>query len=180
MKELILLLIIGCCLSIDAFSIATVLGLKNIPLKKSIKISLTVGIFHFIMPLIGVLISYSLNKIIVINSNLILGIILVLLSLEMFIEYINPTNKDIKLNKFGTILFAFGVSLDSLSVGLGLNAITTNLLLSSTIFSLCSFSFTFIGLTLGKYLNKLFNKYSYLISTIMLFILGIIFICKSL
>ena len=63
MKELILLLIIGCCLSIDAFSIATVLGLKNLTLKKSIKTSLTVGIFDFIMPLIGVLISYSLNKI---------------------------------------------------------------------------------------------------------------------
>ena len=38
---------------------------------------------------------------------------------------------------------------------------------------------TFLGLTIGKYINKHFEKYSYIIGTILLFILGILFICKS-
>ena len=102
-----------------------------------------------------------------------------LISLQMFIEYIKPSNKEITLTNIGIILFAFGVSLDSFSVGLGLSAITDNLLLSSTVFSVVSFSFTFTGLTLGKYINKVLKKYSYLIGTIFLFIIGIIFLCKS-
>ena len=179
MKELLILLIIGTCLSIDAFSISTVIGMYNLNIKKTLTASITVGIFHFIMPLIGVLISYQITKYLSIQTDLILGIILLLISLQMFIEYIKPSNKDIKLTNLGIILFAFGVSLDSFSVGLGLLAITNNLLLSSTIFSICSFSFTFLGLTVGKYINNKLNKYSYLIGTIILFILGISFICKT-
>lgn len=179
MKELLILLIIGICLSVDAFSVSTVIGMYNLNIKKILTSSITVGIFHFIMPLIGVIISYQLTKILSIETDLILGIILLLISLQMFIEYIKPSNKEISLNKFGIFLFAFGVSLDSFSVGLGLRAITENLLLSSTVFSIVSFSFTFLGLTLGKYINKLLKKYSYLLGTIFLFIMGIIFLCKS-
>lgn len=180
MGETLLLFIIGVCLSIDAFSIATVLGMYNISTNKTFLTSLTVGVFHFIMPLLGVLISYQITKIIPVDTDLILGIILLLISLQMFIEYIKPSNKEITLSKLGIIFFAFGVSLDSFSVGLGLNAITSNLLLSSTIFTICSFTFTFIGLTIGKYINRLFKNYSYLVGTIILLLLGIIFIYKSL
>lgn len=179
MKELLILLIIGICLSIDAFSVATVIGMYNPTVKKSLSTSITVGIFHFVMPLIGVVISSQITKYLSIKTDFILGIILLLISLQMFIEYIKPSNKKISLNKYGMFLFAFGVSLDSFSVGLGLRAITDNLLLSSTVFSIVSFSFTFLGLTIGKYINKLLKKYSYLLGTIFLFIFGIIFLIKS-
>lgn len=180
MKELLILLMIGISLSIDAFSVSTCIGMYNLSIKKTLNTSLTVGLFHFIMPILGVLLSNWINKILFINSNLILGIILILLSLQLFIEYLKPTNKEIYLSFTGIILFAFGVSLDSFSIGLGLKAITNNLLLASTTFTICSFSFTFLGLTLGKYINKLFKKYSCLVGTIILFGLGIMFLCKGL
>lgn len=180
MKELLILLIIGTCLSIDAFSISTVIGMYNLSIKKTLQASIVVGVFHFIMPLIGVILSYQITKYLSIPTDLILGIILLLISLQMFIEYIRPSNKEISLNGLGIFLFAFGVSLDSFSIGLGLSAITNNLLLSSTVFSIVSFSFTFLGLTIGKYINKVLKKYSYLIGTIFLFLLGIVFLCKCL
>ena len=179
MKELLVLLIIGISLSIDAFSVATVIGMLKPSLKKSLALSITVGIFHFIMPLLGVFLSYQILKFININTSLLLGIILIIISLNMLIEYIKPSKKVFSINKIGILIFAFGVSIDSFSVGIGLNAITENLLLTSTIFSLCSFSFTFLGLTLGKYINKILKQNSYLIGTILLFLLGISFICKS-
>ena len=179
MKELLILLMIGISLSIDAFSVSTCLGLYNLTIKRILKTSLTVGIFHFIMPLIGFILSNQILKYLSINTNLVLGIILILISLQMLIEFIKPSKKEISLNKLGIFLFAFGVSLDSFSIGLGIKAITDNLLLSSTVFSICSFSFTFLGLSIGKYINKLFKKYSYLLGTILLLILGITFICKS-
>ena len=179
MKEFLILLMIGISLSIDAFSVSTCLGICNLSLKKILNISTLVGIFHFIMPLLGFILSNQILKYLSINANLVLGIILTLISLQMLIEYIKPTNKEISLNKLGIFLFAFGVSLDSFSIGLGIKAITNNLLLSSTIFSLCSFTFTFLGLSIGKYINKIFEKYSYLVGTILLLILGIMFICKG-
>lgn len=179
MKELLILLMIGISLSIDAFSVSTCIGMCNLTLKKTLNTSMLVGLFHFIMPLLGVFVSYQINKILLINSDLILGIILLLLSLQLFVEYLKPTNKEISLNKYGTLFFALGVSIDSFTIGLGLTAITNNLLLSSTVFSVCSFSFTFLGLSLGRYINKIFKKYSYLIGTMVLFILGIIFLLKS-
>lgn len=179
MKELLILLMIGISLSIDAFSVSTCIGMCNLSFKKTLNTSMLVGLFHFIMPLLGVFISYQINKILLIDSGMILGIILLLLSLQLFIEYLKPTNKEMSLNKYGALFFALGVSIDSFTIGLGLNAITNNLLLSSTVFSLCSFSFTFLGLSLGRYINKLFKKYSYLVGTIVLFILSIIFLFKS-
>ena len=178
MKELLILLIIGVSLSIDAFSVSTVIGMTHPSRKKCWITSIIVGIFHFIMPLLGLYLSYQITKKVNINTDLLLGIILLLISTQMFIEYIKPSNKDISLTKLGIFLFAFGVSLDSFTIGIGLKAITNNILLSSTIFSLCSFSFTFLGLTLGKYVSKILKKYSYLIGTILLFLLGISFICK--
>ena len=180
MKELLILLMIGISLSIDAFSVSTCIGIYNLKLKKIFNTSLTVGIFHFFMPILGVVLSKIISNIILLNSNLILGIILILLSLQLFIEYLKPSTKEFNLNKIGIMLFAFGVSLDSFSVGLGLRAITNNLLLASTTFTVCSFSFTFLGLTLGKYINKLFKKYSYLVGTMILFLLGITFLYKGL
>ena len=179
MKELILLFLIGLSLSIDTFSVSTCIGIYNLSIKKIFNTSLIVGIFHFIMPLIGVFLSTYITKVLPIKTSLILGIILLFIALQMFIEFINPSNKDIKLNKIGTIIFALGVSLDSFSVGLGLLAITENIFLSSTVFSICSFTLTFLGLSIGKYLNKLFKKYSYLIGSLCLFILSVMFILKS-
>ena len=149
MKELLILLMIGISLSIDAFSVSTCIGMCNMSLKKVFTISLTVGLFHYIMPILGVVFSFQINKVLFIEPKVILGIILLLLSLQLFIEYLKPSNKDISLNKGSILLFALGVSLDSFSVGMGLSAITNNLLLASTIFTICSFSFTFLGLTIG-------------------------------
>ena len=179
MRELLILLIIGFSLSIDAFTASTVLGLTNTNNKKNFYISLIVGIFHFIMPIFGVIISNIVTKSISINSNFVLGVVLIFISLQMFIEYIKPSNKILKLNKINILLFALSVSLDSLTVGFALNAITERFILASLVFSICSFSLTFLGFTLGKYFSKLFKRYSYLLSILTLFILGIIFLCKS-
>ena len=176
MKQLLLLLIIGVSLSVDAFSVSTVIGLTN----PSVKKCTITSIVHFFMPLLGVFLSNIINNIVNINTDILLGLILLLISLQMFIEYIKPSEKEISLTKTGIFLFAFGVSLDSFSIGLGLKAITNNLILSSTIFMICSFSFTFLGLTLGKYINKILKTYSYLLGTILLFILGLCFLCKGL
>ena len=178
MKEFIILLLIGLSLSIDTFGVSTVIGMYNKNKKKNIYISILVGLFHFIMPLIGVLITKKIDSFHIIDTNFVLGIVLIFISLQMLIETIKPSNKVISLKPLSILLFSFGVSIDSFSVGLGLDAITNNYILASTIFSICSFSLTLFGLYIGKYLSRLLKRYTYLTSTLILFILGILFLMK--
>ena len=89
------IIIIASTLSTISFNFEIMKHIKavNPSIKKILSASITVGIFHFIMPLFGYIISYQLNKILPINTDLILGIILILISLQMCIEYIKPSKK---------------------------------------------------------------------------------------
>ena len=72
-------------------------------------------------------------------------------------------------------LFGFAVSVDSFSVGITLLNIK-NGMFAPVIFSLISFLFTFIGLSLGNKVEKLLGKVATLFGGTILFIIGIIYV----
>ena len=78
----------------------------------------------------------------------------------------------------GFLIFGLSVSIDSLSVGIGLKAITNNYYLSSTVFSLSSLTFTYLGLLLGNIIGKKIGSYSKTIGGIILIIIAIIIFIK--
>ena len=173
MSIIISLFIIGVSLSMDTFSISLSIGAFNISKNKIIIFSMIVGIMHFIMPFIGSLLWNKIVQFLNINVNMLLGIILVLIGVEMVLELIKNEDKKIELNMFNMLLIAFSVSLDSFSTGLGLKAITDDVILSGLIFSACAASFTFLGLLLGKYSSEKLGVYGNIFGIVLLFILGI-------
>ena len=80
------------------------------------------------------------------------------------------------MKKSEMLLFGFAVSIDSFSVGITLPNITNQYLLSSIIFSICSFLFTYIGLLLGSKINKIIGSLSTLIGGIFLILVGILYV----
>jgi len=70
------------------------------------------------------------------------------------------------------------VSIDSLTTGIGLPAITDNVFLCSTIFAITSLIFTYLGLNLGNILNKKYGKISTIIGGVTLIIVGIFYLLK--
>ena len=72
------------------------------------------------------------------------------------------------------IIFAFGVSLDSLGVGMTLDMKSSIFWFSPLMFALCSFIFTFVGLTLGKVLNKIVGNFAILFGAIIMMLLAMI------
>ena len=52
--KIITIFLIAVSLSMDAFSLALIYGTQGITKKDKVLLSLIVGIYHFIMPLIGV------------------------------------------------------------------------------------------------------------------------------
>ncbi len=178
MKYFSILLLIAIGLSMDAFSLALGFGTLNFSKNQSLKISITVGIFHFFMPLIGLLIGNFLIFSLHFNPHFVMGVILLFISLEMLIELIKNEESKLSTNIIGLILFSLSVSLDAFSTGIGLNAITNNYLLASFIFSIVSFSFTFLGLILGKYSTRFLGKYARILGIILLGFIAIVNLCK--
>ena len=172
MREIVSILLIGISLSMDTFSLSLTLG--TVSENKLIKIlPLFVGIFHFFMPILGNFIGITLINLLNLASNIILGTVLIVLGINLAIHYFKDETAEINLNIIGVIIFALSVSIDSFSVGLGINDITNNYYIASIIFALCSAAFTYLGIIIGKYSSKLIGKYAIILGIFLLLILGI-------
>lgn len=171
-----LILIIAVSLSMDAFSLSLAYGTLN-PEKKHIKkLSIIVSIYHFIMPLLGLTIGNILLKIIPLDPNIIVFIVLTFIGIEMIIDSFKKEDNVHLMTLKEMILFGLAVSLDSFSVGVGLETLTNNYIISVSMFSLSSFIFTYIGLTIGKKINNLIGPISTIIGGLILIIIGITYI----
>lgn len=176
--DIILIFLIAVSLSMDAFSLALAYGTINLNKKEINILSIIVGIYHFFMPIIGILIGNYIIKFIHIGEDVIILIIFSLIGLNMILER-RKQQEEVKYMKLGEmLLFGLAVSIDSFSVGIGLNNISHNILLCSSIFSVTSFIFTYLGLKLGKIINLIIGKFATLIGGVTLIILGIIFVLK--
>lgn len=172
MQEIVSILLIGISLSMDTFSLSLSLG--ALTSNKHLKLfPIYVGVFHFFMPIIGNIVGTSIINIFNIASNILLGLILIILAVNLSIHYFKDENINISLSFITTILLSFSVSIDSFTIGLGISEITKNSYSSSIIFSLCSASFTYLGLLIGKYSNKVIGKYANILGIFLLLIMGI-------
>ncbi len=178
MSILISLFLIGISLSMDTFSVCLSIGSFNISKKKIIIFTVLVGLLHFFMPLFGTILGKGIINVLSINSNLLLGIILIFIAIEMILELIKKEDKDLNFNFLNMFLIGISVSLDSFSTGLGLFAITNNVILSGIIFSLCAASFTYFGLIIGKYSSSKLGEYGTYLGIILLIVLGLYYIFK--
>lgn len=173
----ILLIAVG--LSMDTFSLSLSYGMLNQNKKAILKISLTVGIFHFFMPLLGEIIGEIVTRNIPIKEDLIIGLVFLILTIELIIslfkkEELKPLNSYIEI-----LIFALTVSIDSFTTGIGLDAIEASPILISSIFFIVSSTFTFLGFYLGYKINDLVGNKAKIIGIILLFFLSINYIIKG-
>lgn len=157
----------------DTFSLSLSLGSLSIKTKLLNFFPFLVAIFHFVLPLIGNIIGSSIIKYLNIAGNVLLGLVLIFLSINLAIQYFKKEEINIDLKPLSIFLLAFSVSIDAFTIGLGISDITNKYLLSSILFSTCSFSFTFIGLIIGKYASKYIGSYANILGLMLLLVLGI-------
>lgn len=174
MREIFSIILIGIALSMDTFSLSLGVGMFNTSNKKAFKLALTVGIMHFLQPLLGMILGEQIIKAFELKCDVLLGIILLFIAIQMLIDIIKHEEEKFNLSLWGIFLFAFGVSIDSFSVGLGIKAITSNIYLAMSIFSICSFIFTYAGVLIGRVASKLLGIYANIIGIVILFILGLV------
>lgn len=166
-------------LSMDTFSLSLSYGMLNLNKKDILKISLTVGIFHFFMPLIGDLIGEIIIKNILVKEDLIIGIVFLFLTFELIFSLFKKEEIKPFKNYLEILIFSLTVSIDSFTTGIGLDALESSHILISSIFFLVSFLFTYMGLLLGSKINDIVGNKAKLIGIILLFILSINYIVKG-
>lgn len=174
--ELLIIFIVAISLSMDSFSLSLAYGTLNLSQEKEKKISIMVGVFHFFMPILGFLIGKIILSIIKINPEIIAGTVFIILGFEMIISLLKKEELKVITGLFTMILFAFTVSIDSFSIGIGITAISNNIILCSIVFSLVSAIITYIGLRLGKRLNLMIGYTSNIIGAIILISLGFFYL----
>lgn len=176
--NIILVFFIAVSLSMDAFSLSLAYGTISMSRKEINLLSIIVGVYHFFMPIFGMIIGNFIFNILHINSKLIVLLIFTFIGINMILESLKKEEKIKKMKLSEMILFGLAVSIDSFSVGIGLNNISNNFIMCSSIFSIISFMFTFIGLQLGNKLNQMIGKISTIIGGIALIIFGIFYLIK--
>ena len=157
----------------DTFSIFLGIGTFYGAKRKIIFLSLFIGLLHFLLPIIGSFIGNKIITFLQIKVDILLGLILLFIGIEMIIDLIKKNEKTFDLSLINMILLSISVSLDSFSTGIGLSAITNNVILSGFIFSVCASSFTFLGYLIGKYSSDKMGEYANIIGIIILIFIGL-------
>jgi len=166
-------LLVGISLSMDAFSLALIYGTQNVSNRSKILLSIIVGMYHFFMPLLGLLLGNFITSFLIFNVNILVAIIFLIIGIEMIFSSLKDKEEKLLLTIPGFFIFGFSVSVDSFTTGIGLNVINSNYLEVSIIFCLVSGMFTYLGLFFGNKLKSYFGKISTIIGGILLLILGV-------
>lgn len=167
------LILIAVGLSMDTFSLSLGYGIIINDKLLIKKLSLTVGIFHFIMPLVGNSIGESILKIIKISPQIVEPVVFLAIAIELVLSLFKKEELT-EIKSFLSILaFSFAVSIDSFIVGIGLDGVTTNTSFSSLIFMIVSLIFTYVGLNTGKKIKSLIGNKAEILGIIILTLLSI-------
>ncbi|GAB6420275.1 manganese efflux pump MntP family protein [Bacillus luti] len=160
-EQLIPLIIMAFALGMDAFSVSLGMGMMTLKLRQILYIGMTIGIFHIIMPFVGMVLGRFLSEKYGDIAHFAGAILLI--GLGFYIVYSSILeNAEARTAPIGISLFvfAFGVSIDSFSVGLSLGILL--------LFGFVSMLLAWIGLLIGRHAKDMLGTYGEIVGGIIL------------
>src|SRR5690625_2952647 len=166
-------------LGLDAFSVSLGIGLQDIRLKKIAIIGTIVGLFHIILPFIGIIIGSLISVKLQLVTSALGGFILVFIGSYMFFSALKSESDLLgRLNGLKILSLSLIVSLDSFPVGLSLGISGTQKIFVIFLFGAVSMMLSWLGMLIGRKAHNLLSKYSEMLGGAILFAIGIHFIFK--
>ncbi|MDR0266696.1 manganese efflux pump MntP family protein [Paenibacillus sp.] len=160
--QLIAILIMAAALGMDAFSLGIGIGMKGIRLLDVLKMSFLIGIFHIVMPLLGMFTGHYVSSLLGQVTSYAAGGLLILLGIHMVWNSFKGGG-EIRLIDHrslpGMILVALSVSVDSFSVGVSLGMFRSNLVLTVLAFGFFGGIMSVLGLLLGRSASRNLGDY---------------------
>lgn len=177
--QLITIIIMAIALGMDAFSLGIGIGLRGIRLLDVLKISIVIGLFHIIMPLIGMFMGQYAGHLLGSVATITGGALLIMLGIHMIYSSVwgqEETRAIDHRTLWGLIVFALSVSIDSMSVGVSLGLFATDLILTVMMFGAFGGAMAVIGLLLGRRAGYWIGGYGEALGGIVLLAFGIRFL----
>ncbi|GER66370.1 putative manganese efflux pump MntP [Weizmannia acidilactici] len=171
--EVVTLAIMALALGMDAFSVSLGLGMMKPRMRHIFYIGLTVGIFHVIMPFLGIIAGQLLSHTFGMFAQYIGGIMLVVMGLQMIVFIFKKENESMSPSGWGIILFALSVSLDSFSVGLSLGIFGARMAVVMICFGAAATALTWLGLLIGRKFHVWLGAYGEALGGMILIIFGV-------
>lgn len=172
------IIFIAFALGMDAFSLGFGIGMKGIRLLDILKISTVVGLFHLVMPLVGMAMgTYAgilLGDIAVVAG----GLLLVALGAHMIHQAFwgeGAVFMDYR-TIWGLLAFSLSVSVDSFSVGVSLGLFSTHMVLVVLLFGFFGGLMSILGLLLGRKISSWLGVYGEAVGGLILLMFGIKFV----
>lgn len=160
-------------LGMDSFSVGLGMGMFKLRFRQIVLIASTVGFFHILMPLMGIIAGRFISDQFGVYASYAGGLLLILLGLGMFISgLIGNSDSFMAPVGMGLLIFAISVSLDSFSVGLTLGIYGARTVLTITLFGLMATMLTLFGLLIGRKVRGLLGVYSQVIGGSVLLAFG--------
>jgi putative Mn2+ efflux pump MntP len=160
MSELFTLFIMASALGMDAFSVALGMGMLGLRLKQIFHIGVTIGLFHIVMPLFGMVTGKLLSNYFGMIAAYIGGGLLMIIGIQMVAaSFKSEDERLIEPIGLGLILFAIGVSLDSFSAGLSFGILGAKTALTVFMIGLVSMVLSWIGLLVGARFHQYIGSY---------------------
>lgn len=168
------LLFMSLALSMDGFSISLGIGLQRLRLKRIAIIGFVIGLFHVMLPFLGIVIGQFISLKLDSITSVIGGFILVCIGSYMIFSALQLNVYTI-IDPRGIKLFtiAFLVSIDTFPIGisLGLSGIKTVVIIF--FFGISAMLLAWVGMLLGRKAHTLLGTYSEIFGGIILFIFGL-------
>lgn len=176
--QLLTILVMAVALGLDAFSLGIGIGMKGIRLRDILKISVVIGLFHILMPLIGMFTGQYVGSLLGHVATSAGGMLLILLGAHMV--YSSFRGEAVQSfdhrTLWGLFLFSLSVSIDSFSVGVSLGMFATDIVLTVLVFGAFGGLLSIAGLMLGRRMGSWVGEYGEAFGGIILVAFGIKFL----
>ncbi|WP_068777391.1 manganese efflux pump [Paenibacillus sp. FJAT-26967] len=176
--QMLTILIMAVALGFDAFSLGIGIGMRGIRYRHILKISIVIGLFHIVMPLLGMYAGSYLGVLLGHVAVAAGGGLLILLGSHMVYSSVRGEDSAaFNHNTFwGMILFALSVSVDSFSVGVSLGIFATDIVMTVLLFGLLGGGMSILGLVLGRHVGSWIGEYGEALGGVILFLFGLKFL----
>ena len=175
--DLVSLLLLSVGLAMDAFSVATVtgFGLGRIKISDATRMSVSFGVAHFVMPVLGWFLGSTIVGLASSYDHWVAFLLLLFVGGRMVKEGLDGDGEVDPSDMLGTVslmMFTVAVSIDALAVGLSFRLEGLPILVPSLFMGAGTLLFTFVGLLVGNRTGKAFGKKAQIMGGLILIGIG--------
>ena len=145
-------------LALDTFAVSSALGIRGLPSRQRLRVSLLMSSFEMAMPVVGLLVGHALGHLVGDAADYsAIAVLSVLCALMLLHEEEDEGEKGDRIAAgSGLVLLALGISisLDELAIGFTIGLLHLSLWLAIGLIGVQAFLCAQLGLRLGAHLNE--------------------------